>query len=39
MVNVSPALSTGYYVIEEILTDEEREIRYTPRAFCEKEAF
>jgi hypothetical protein len=39
MVNVSPALSTVYYVIEELLTDEEREIRYTPRTFCEKEQF
>ncbi len=39
MVNVSPALGTGSYAIEELLTDEEREIRYTPRVFCEKEAF
>ena len=39
MVDVSPALGTDYCVIEELLTDEEREIRYTPRTFCEKEQF
>lgn len=37
MVDLSSALGAGYYVVEELLTDEEREIRYRTRAFCEKE--
>ena len=37
IVDVSPALGTDYYAIEELLTDEEREIRDRVRAFCEKE--
>ncbi len=37
IVDVSPALGTDYYAIEELLTDEEREIRDRVRTFCEKE--
>ena len=37
IVDVSPALGIDYYAIEELLTDEEREIRDRVRAFCEKE--
>ena len=37
IVDVSAALGTDYYAIEELLTDEEREIRDRVRAFCEKE--
>ncbi len=37
IVDVSQALGTDYYAIEELLTDEERDIRDRVRAFCEKE--
>ena len=37
IVDVSAALGTDFYAIEEFLTDEEREIRDRVRAFCEKE--
>ncbi len=37
IVDVSAALGMDYYAIEELLTDEEREIRDRVRAFCEKE--
>ena len=38
IVDVSTALGTDYYAIEELLTDEEGKIRGRSRAFCEKEA-
>jgi glutaryl-CoA dehydrogenase len=37
LVDVSRALGTDYYAIEELLTGEEWEIRDRVRAFCEKE--
>ena len=33
MVDLFSALGTGYYAVEELLTDEEREIRDRPCAF------
>jgi glutaryl-CoA dehydrogenase len=37
VVDVSRALGTDYYVIEELLTDEECEIRDRVHALCEEE--
>ncbi len=37
IVDVSPALGTSYYAVQELLTDEEREILVRVRASCEKE--
>lgn len=36
-INVQRSLGTDYYLIDELLTDEEREIRDRVRAFCDQE--